>query len=331
MGNFRKALNSYTSNYSVSNNMCECDAERVACTHNGRINVDVVYATATLIMCGVKHIMRTGNLKDAKSLADSIIYDIGGDTYDCHYNSLFRDTGVKVSTFGLIWADFGKEAVEKACQILHEGETYGSEIIMNIVESIESTIVRRVDELTFEEEYESEKDLFYLMEMLNSSDDDSIPRDDNDNDRFTIAVNIAIANILSTIDRIFESEVTRYYVERQVIESTILKGQVLILTRPAPFKRTIENLSKTQTQTGCLSDLEIAARQIKFVISPSNPGGYIISTIKDQSDKTRAASTTRKGLTYELIDGVTFNQSHDIARVHTLPAAIQLCEKSLEE
>ena len=83
-------------------------------THNGTMHADEVFATAFLdfLFKDIK-LIRVASI-DSKLYSDKIIYDIGLGKYDHHQvDAKVRDNGIKYSSFGLLWQEFGKEYLKQ--------------------------------------------------------------------------------------------------------------------------------------------------------------------------------------------------------------------------
>lgn len=82
-----------------------------AITHDGIFHADEIMATVLLSMVWPNlKVCRTSNVP--KSLSDNaIVYDIGGRIYDHHHLGFnkAREDGIKYSSFGLLWQEFGME------------------------------------------------------------------------------------------------------------------------------------------------------------------------------------------------------------------------------
>ena len=83
-------------------------------THNGTMHADEVFATAFLsLYFGNFKVARVNEVpKDISS--NVIVYDIGNGKYDHHQsNARIRDNGIKYSSFGLLFEEYGLRYLKK--------------------------------------------------------------------------------------------------------------------------------------------------------------------------------------------------------------------------
>ncbi len=106
-------------------------------THAGKFHSDEIMATAVLnhLHGDAMHLFRTYNVPEE---FDGIAYDIGGGMYDHHQcgGNGERDNGIKYSSCGLIWKDFGRTLLKNA-NITDIDQAWNN-IDKNIFESIDA-------------------------------------------------------------------------------------------------------------------------------------------------------------------------------------------------
>ena len=103
----------------ISNNIKEADL----ITHSGTFHSDDIFSTVILKNILDKECIKICRINDIEEEIDSIVYDIGGGKYDHHQpgGNGERENGIKYSSFGLIWKDFGKVFLEKDCIKINGG------------------------------------------------------------------------------------------------------------------------------------------------------------------------------------------------------------------
>ena len=80
-------------------------------THNGTMHADEVFATAFLdLYRGNIKVIRVSEVQTDKLQPDTIVYDIGRGKFDHHgQDAEVRENGIKYSSFGLLFREFGKD------------------------------------------------------------------------------------------------------------------------------------------------------------------------------------------------------------------------------
>lgn len=87
-----------------------------AATHNGVFHCDDVFSAVLLdeLMQGNLTLIRVSNIPENIDLKNLIIFDIGGGEFDHHYaNAPIRKSGVKYSSIGLLWKEYGRKFLKK--------------------------------------------------------------------------------------------------------------------------------------------------------------------------------------------------------------------------
>ena len=231
-------------------------------THNGTMHADEVFATAFLdLYFGSVSLIRVSevpiNLKD-----NVIIYDIGKGAFDHHQiDGKIRSNGIKYSSFGLLFEEYGLKYLEKLG--LDKKEEVYNYFVKDLVEGIDA-----VDNGIFpkiESNYKV-KMLSDIIKLFNPS----YLSNDSDNDNFLKAVEIAKTIIIYEIKNAYGKVMASFKV-KDILSKT--KGSILVLDSFLPYEETILSSSKYD--------------KIKLVVFPSNRGGYAINTVPiSSSDKT---------------------------------------------
>ena len=84
-------------------------------THNGTMHADEVFATAFLDLYqkDIK-VIRVSEIEKDKLRPDAIVYDIGRGKFDHHGpDAEVRENGIKYSSFGLLFREFGKDFLKQ--------------------------------------------------------------------------------------------------------------------------------------------------------------------------------------------------------------------------
>jgi len=90
--------------------------QHFAVTHNGVFHCDDVFSAVLLdeLMHGNLILIRVSSIPQNLDLKNLMIFDIGGGKFDHHYaNAPVRKCGVKYSSIGLLWKEFGRKLLKK--------------------------------------------------------------------------------------------------------------------------------------------------------------------------------------------------------------------------
>ena len=253
-------------------------------THNGTLHADEVFATAFLdfLFKDIK-LIRVASI-DSKLYSDKIIYDIGLGKYDHHQvDAKVRDNGIKYSSFGLLWQEFGKEYLkqEKVEDIDEVFDAMDKELIEGI-DAIDNGIFPEINA-----KYKV-KTLSDVIKLFNPS----IFTDEDYDKQFLKAVEFAKTIFQETLYNV-EGKIKSKRVINKLINENDDKFY-LELDRYMPYEDAITSNEK--------------ALNILFVIYPSNRGGYAIKTIpKSKEEKTDRLLLPEKwaGLQNEELEHVT--------------------------
>lgn len=283
-------------------------------THSGTMHADEVFATAFLDLYfeDIK-VLRVPEVSK-EFVSDAIIYDIGRGKFDHHQeNSLIRDNGIKYSSFGLLWREFGKKYLEKN-NILNVKEVFVA-FDKELVEGIDA-----VDNGMFPEIVASYKvkTISDIIKVFNPS----IFSDEDENEQFLKAVRFAKEIFIETLYNVIGKIKAKVVVD-SIIDKT--EGEILELEEYMPYEEAILTNPK--------------ANNILFVVYPSNRGGYAVKTIpKSLEDKTDRFLLPLEwaGLSGEELEKVSGVEGANfchvgrfIATCKTRDAILKLVEKAL--
>lgn len=232
-------------------------------THNGTMHADEVFATAFLDLYkkDIK-VIRVSELDRTKIKKGTIIYDIGRKKFDHHQeNAEVRENGIKYSSLGLLFKEYGKKYLKQE-NIKDIDEVFlGME--KELIEAIDAIDNGMFPEITASYKVKTISDVIKLFNPSYGSNQ-------KEEEQFIKAVELA--------KQIWQE--TLYNVIGKVQAKKIVEGKLktndkeyLELEEYLPYEETI--LKSDQGQN------------IKFVMYPSNRGGYGIKTIrKSLEDKT---------------------------------------------
>ena len=257
-------------------------------THNGTFHSDEVFSTVLLSRILNKDILklcRTSNIEENNA---SFVYDVGFGKYDHHQpgGNGSRENGIKYSSFGLVWKEFGKEYL-KSLGVLDYNTTWkmlDKKLVQNI-DAIDNGQLGKLTQFDFEV-----VTLPNLISMYNSNWDDE---EANQDEMFLKAVDFAQI----VFDR-FRISVVSKVKAKSGVEEAIEKSenQILILEKFMPWK---EFLLESENEK---------AKNILFVVFPSNRGGYNVYAVPKENESFESRKLFPKswgGLTDENLQKVT--------------------------
>lgn len=230
--------------------------EANAITHSGTFHADEVFAS--VILSKIIDNLTIARVSEVpENIDNKIIYDIGGGKFDHHQlgGNGKRNDGTLYSSCGLIWREYGR--------LFLENRNY--ENIDELFEIIDKDLIEYIDANDNGDfpSIDTSYNFIHLSKLI--SDFNVKWNEDIDNDiNFIKAVNFA--------DIIFENKlksITSKLNARQVIEDAIedSKDNIMFLDKFAPWQEFL------------LSSKSEKAREILFVIFPSNRDGYTIRCV----------------------------------------------------
>ncbi|MBQ6477102.1 MAG: MYG1 family protein [Bacilli bacterium] len=233
-------------------------------THSGTMHADEVFATAFLEL--YKHdidLLRTSSI-NADDYPDLLIYDIGRGKFDHHMNyAPVRENGIKYSSFGLLWREFGKDFLSGlGISDTDEVFNYFDKDLVEGIDAIDNGTFPRI-----EANYRV-KTLSDIIKLFNNN----ITSSDESNKQFIKAEDIAKTIIKEEINSCITKIKTKKLIESYLENSN---DRYLILDEYLPYEEFI--LSSPRGE------------RILYVIYPSTRGGYAIKTVpvssKDHSSR----------------------------------------------
>jgi len=285
-------------------------------THSGSMHGDEVFATAFLeLYFGDINLIRTTNINPEEH-KNILVYDIGRGKFDHHMaTAKTRKNGIKYSSFGLLWQEYGRDFLKK----------YNIKNIEEVFNYFDKDFVEQIDAIdngvfpTITANYKV-KTLFDVIKLFNPS----IGSNQDESTQFIkvekIAKEILEEEILNCIGKIITKEKINNYLQNN-------NKKYLILEEYLPYEEFI--LSSP------------LGKNIIFVIYPSTRGGYCIKGIpisfKDSNlrmsfPKEWAGLDNEKLEEVSGIKDITFCHSNlFLVSTKTKEAAINVVESLLEK
>lgn len=231
-------------------------------THNGTMHADEVFATAFLsLYFGNFKVARVSEVpKDIST--NTIIYDIGKGKFDHHQSDArIRDNGIKYSSFGLLFEEYGLSYLKKLK--LKNTKAIYNYLVKDFIEAIDA-----IDNGIFPEikSIYKIKTVSDVIKIFNPS----YGSNDNEDEQFIKAVSLAESILTEELKNVI-GKVEAGTKVKKLLNKT--KGPILILDEYLPYEETVLT--------------SLSGKKILFAIYPSNRGGYGIKTIPiSTTDKT---------------------------------------------
>lgn len=286
-------------------------------THSGTMHTDEVFATAFLDLYKKDiTLIRLPQIDIDKIEKDVLVYDIGRGKYDHHQDDAkTRENGIKYSSFGLLFQEFGKEYL-KQLKIEDIEEVFNT-IDKELVEGIDA-----VDNGVFPEINANFK--VKTLDDIIKACNPSFGSNQDENEQFIKAV--GIAKII--FQEIIHNIVGKVKAKKIILQKLkVTEKDYLELEEYIPYEETI-----LKNEEG---------NHILFALYPSNRGGWGIKTIKKSAeDKTDRLSFPENwaGLENQELEKITGIK--DVAFCHsgrflmtckTKEAAYKVLEKVLNQ
>ena len=252
-------------------------------THNGTMHADEVFATAFLsLYFGNFKVARVSEVpKDIST--NTIIYDIGKGKFDHHQtDARIRDNGIKYSSFGLLFEEYGLSYLKKLK--LKNTKAIYNYLVKDFIEAIDA-----IDNGIFPEikSIYKIKTVSDVIKIFNPS----YGSNDNEDEQFIKAVSLAESILTEELKNVI-GKVEAGTKVKKLLNKT--KGPILILDEYLPYEETVLT--------------SLSGKKTLFAIYPSNRGGYGIKTIPiSTTDKTSRVYFPKEwgGLTNDDLEKVT--------------------------
>lgn len=252
-------------------------------THNGTMHADEVFATAFLsLYFGNFKVARVSEVpKDIST--NTIIYDIGKGKFDHHQtDARIRDNGIKYSSFGLLFEEYGLSYLKKLK--LKNTKAIYNYLVKDFIEAIDA-----IDNGIFPEikSIYKIKTVSDVIKIFNPS----YGSNDNEDEQFIKAVSLAESILTEELKNVI-GKVEAGVKVKKILNKT--KWPILILDEYLPYEETVLT--------------SLSGKKTLFAIYPSNRGGYGIKTIPiSTTDKTSRVYFPKEwgGLTNDDLEKVT--------------------------
>ena len=228
-------------------------------THSGTMHADEIFATAFLDLYkkDIK-VFRTTSI-NPDDYPEKTIYDVGRGKYDHHQeDARIRENGIKYSSFGLLFEEYGKDYL-KELNLDNIEEVY-TEIEKDLVEQIDAIDNGEFPKIEARYKVKTLSDIFKLFNP-------SFRTNQDENNQFISAVEVAKIIFIEEVLTAKGKVIAKNLVLNKVKETD---KKYIILDEYMPYEETIITNE--------------IANDILFVIFPSNRGGYAIKTIPKSID-----------------------------------------------
>ncbi len=252
-------------------------------THNGTMHADEVFATAFLSLYFKNFkVARVSEVpKDIST--KTIIYDIGKGRFDHHQtDARIRDNGIKYSSFGLLFEEYGLNYLKKLK--LKNTKAIYNYLVKDFIEAIDAIDNGIFPEIKAIYKIKTVSDVIKIFNPSYGSND-------KEDEQFIKAVSLAESILTEELKNVI-GKVEAGVKVKKILNKT--KGPILILDEYLPYEETILT--------------SLSGKKILFAIYPSNRGGYGIKTIPiSTTDKTSRVYFPKPwgGLTNDALEKVT--------------------------
>ena len=226
-------------------------------THSGTFHADEIFATLILSKILPEIILiRVQEVREVPN-ENILVYDIGAGKYDHHQfgGNGQRENGIKYAACGLIWKAFGKQLLEK--YDVEDIEYTWNYIDKNLIQFIDSNDNGQLPKLQVD--YRNVH-ISYIISLFNPKWDETSDSDEN----FFKALKLANIIFDEFLEDTFAKMKAKKQVEQAIDES---KDGIMILERNIPWKEFLLNSEQEK------------AKQINYVVFPSNRGGYNVYAV----------------------------------------------------
>lgn len=227
-------------------------------THGGNFHADEVTAIAILQMAlGDRSVARISTETDIPDGYCGLVVDIGFGQYDHHQaggNGCRRHTEIPYASAGLIWRDYGRRICGKY--------TDNADMIDELYRIIDSCFIAGIDAVDNGVGGSVTGTLPMSLSAIVTAFNTNWDEDINNDDQFLTAVEM----VCSILDRIIKKHIATLSAREIVFKSAV--DDVLYLNQYVPYMDTVFNKYLAW-------DEREKMMRLKFVIHPSNRGGWI--------------------------------------------------------
>lgn len=228
-------------------------------THSGTFHADEVFATAFLsIILDNINVLRISEIKE-QNVNNKIIYDVGLGKLDHHQagGNGKRENNIPYAACGLVWKDYGRDILKKINVDKENIEYLLRKVDKNLVQFIDANDNGIIPSINIDYKLVS---IASIIAGFNPNWNEDVDADI----RFLDAVNFAKIIIENELKSEISKLDAKTKVEQAILDS---KEGIMVLNEFMPWKEFIieSNIPK--------------AKDILFVVFPSNRGGYNVYTI----------------------------------------------------
>lgn len=223
-------------------------------------HADEVFATIILSKVLKKVSVARVSSVDIKNVNEgTIIYDIGGGKFDHHQlgGNGQRPNGVKYASCGLIWMEYGKQLLKKYNLENEKIDELWNQIDKNLIQYIDANDNGQVPNI------DTGYKFIHLARIIGEFNPSWNSNEDPD-ECFIEA--IKVANII--FEKIIDKEIAKFEA-KELVNNAIEETQdgIMILKQFLPWKEIL------------LTSDNPRAKEINFVVFPSNRGGFNAYTV----------------------------------------------------
>jgi uncharacterized UPF0160 family protein len=231
-----------------------------AVTHGGVFHADDVFSTVFLSKL-IPELKVCRTFKVPEDLPKGVlVYDIGGGAFDHHMKdfSLCRENGIKFSSFGLLWKSYGMEWLENI-------NVPNAEMVWDM---FDRTFVSSIDAVDNGQVIKHSEDKVNVMSVsaVISSFNPNWDEDVDADKKFSEAVAFADTIFSNVLNNAISKAKAKTAVETAIVKSA---GGIMTLEMFMPW------------QDYVLSSYNTKAKEILYVVFPSNRGGYNVQAVPE--------------------------------------------------
>lgn len=231
-------------------------------THSGTFHADEVFATAFLsIILDDITVLRISEVTNKNN--EAIVYDVGLGELDHHQagGNGKRENGVMYAACGLVWRKYGKKILEKIGAKDKDMEYVLNQVDKNLIQFIDANDNGITPNINVEYKYVT---VASIIAEFNPRWNEKVDADN----KFLQAVNFAKIIVKNELESEISKLEAKDKVENAIEES---KDRIMILDRFMPWKEFVLESSSSK------------AKDILFVVFPSNRGGYNVYTVPKEA------------------------------------------------
>lgn len=236
------------------------DLDKADCvTHSGTFHADEVFATVLLSLLLDNIAVYRINEYRNEAKDSVIVYDVGLGELDHHQagGNGKRKNGVPYAACGLVWRKYGDKIIEKIGINPNDIEYFKKQIDKNMIQFIDANDNGVTPTIDVEYKYVT---LASIIATFNPRWNEKVDSDD----KFVEAIELAKIVVKNVFEGEYSKLQAKAIVEKAIEES---ENNILVLNEFMPWKSLVLNSENEK------------AKEILFVVFPSNRGGYNVYTV----------------------------------------------------